>query len=102
MVGGQPLAEELQHLRQLGGVGRVELRLGHGGSGVLGGFAAGEPVGLVAGFDDGAIECESVDDGAQPRLGEGLGPAIRGWHLFGLRDPGRCLGCWYLGMFADL
>ena len=33
----------------------------------------GEPVGVGAGFDDGAAEGKSVDDGgAEPRVGEGL------------------------------
>jgi hypothetical protein len=39
----------------------------------------GKPVGVGAGFDDGAAEGESVDDGgAEPRVGEGLGPAGEG------------------------
>jgi hypothetical protein len=39
----------------------------------------GKPVGVGVGFDDGAAEGESVDDGgAEPRVGEGLGPAGEG------------------------
>ena len=36
----------------------------------------GEAVGVGAGLDDGAVEGEPVDDrGAEPGVGEGLGPA---------------------------
>ena len=50
----------------------------------------GEPVGVGAGFDDGAAEGVSVDDGgAEPRVGEGLGPAGEG--LVGRDRDGRFL-----------
>jgi hypothetical protein len=43
----------------------------------------GEAVGVGAGFNDGAVEGEPVDDrGAEPRVSEGLGPAIWGWLMF--------------------
>jgi hypothetical protein len=36
----------------------------------------GQSVGVCAGFDDGAVERQPVDDrGAKPRVGEGAGPA---------------------------
>lgn len=46
---------------------------------VLVGFAVCEAVGVDAGFDDGAVEGEPVDDGgAKPGVGEGFGPAGEG------------------------
>src|SRR5215471_18199931 len=43
---------------------------------LLGGAGLGEAVGVGAGFDDGAVEGEPVDDGgAEAGVGEGLGPA---------------------------
>ena len=48
-----------------------------------GGFGVGKSIGVGAGFDDVAAEGEPVDDGgAEPRVGEGLGPAIWGWLMF--------------------
>src|SRR5947209_8495894 len=45
-------------------------------SGVLGGLGAGEAVRVGSGLDDGAVEGEAVDDrGAEPGVGERLGPA---------------------------
>lgn len=59
-----------------------ELWCGSAG-GLASGSGLGESVGVGAGFGDGAAEGEAVDDrGAKARVGEGLGPAIRGWHMF--------------------
>jgi hypothetical protein len=54
------------------------------GGGVLGsGASLGEAVGVGAGLDDVPAEGEAVDDGgAEPGVGEGLGPANRGCHMF--------------------
>ncbi len=74
-----------------------------GWSVLLGGAGLGEAVGVGAGLDDVAAEGEAVDDGgAQPRVGEGLGPAIRSWHMLILKDPGWCLGDLSSGVSADL
>ena len=53
-------------------------------SGRSGGSSLGEgmveAVGVCAGFDDGAVEGEPVDDrGAEPRVGKGFGPAGEGF-----------------------
>jgi hypothetical protein len=62
-----------------------------------------KPVADGSGFDDLAGEGEPVDDGgAEPWVGEGFGPAIRGWHMLILRDCGWCLGYLSSGVFADL
>ena len=46
---------------------------------MLGGAGLGEAVGVGAGLDDVAAEGEAVDDGgAEPGVGEGLGPAAEG------------------------
>lgn len=43
------------------------------------GEAVGKAVGVGAGFDDGTVEGETVNDrGAEARIGEGLGPAGEG------------------------
>ena len=58
------------------------------GSGLAGsGAGLGEAVGVGAGLDDVAAEGEAVHDGcAEPGVGEGLGPAIWGWHKFSIVD----------------
>ncbi len=54
----------------------------------------GEAVGVAAGLDDVGAVGEPVDDrGAEPGVGEGFRPAIRGWHMLRSGDPGWCLGC---------
>jgi hypothetical protein len=69
----------------------------------LGRAGLGEPVAGGSALDDLPGVGEPVDDGrAEPRVGEGLGPAIRGWHMFGLENPGRCLGYLPSGVSADL
>jgi len=62
------------------------------GRGLLGSAGLGEAVGVGAGLDDVAAEGEAVDDGgAEAGVGEGLGPAIRGWHMFVLAHLPCCL-----------
>src|ERR1700735_694944 len=62
------------------------------GSVLLGGAGLGEAVGVGAGLDDVAAEGEAVDDGgAEAGVGEGLGPANRGWDMFRLGCPCCCL-----------
>jgi len=47
------------------------------------GSGSGEAVGIGSRLDDVASEGEAVDDGrAKAGVGEGLGPANWGWHLF--------------------
>jgi hypothetical protein len=72
------------------GIGGV---LWSAGGGLLLGAGGAQPVGVGAGFDDVAAEGEPVDDrGAETGVGEGFGPAIRGWHMLILADSGWCLG----------
>ena len=58
----------------------------------------GEPVGVGAGFDDGAVVGEPVHDrGAQSWVGEGVGPPIWAWLMFLV----ACLAC-YLRLWGFL
>src|ERR1700733_9315306 len=73
------------------------------GGGLLGGAGLGEAVGVGAGLEDVAAEGEAVDDGgAEPRVGEGLGPANRGWDMFRPGYPCCCLAFSGLSRFRDL
>ena len=84
----------------LGGKGRVWSSAG----GVPGsGTGLREAVGVGTGLDDVAAEGEAVHDcRAESGVGEGLGPANRGWHMFGLSNLGWYLGCLLPGVSADL
>ena len=99
-VAGEPAGDELEGLGELDRVGGVDAGSRHGRrSGLLGGAGPGEAVGVGAGLDDVAAEGEAVDDGgAEAGVGEGLGPAIRGWDMFASADVPCCLRV--LGSFS--
>jgi hypothetical protein len=87
---------------ELGGVRGLQVHAGHGWlpvswSGLLACAGVGEPVGVGAGFVDGAAEGEPVHDGgAEPRVGEGLGPAASAF------VGGDRHACFFLAFGQDL